>query len=200
MAQELGTARTLPQAGQWGKEKNMLSMWQRISISLAQPVDVAVLVYFRIAFYSLMCWEAWRFLAGNWVGLNIAGKDFYFTYWPLTFVHPWPGNGMHIHLYVMAAVAFALVLGLFYRVLATLFFLLFTYLFLLEKVLYLNHFYLGCLLAFLMIFVPAHKNYSLDAWRTPSRRTSTIPAWPIWLLRFQVGVPYFFGGIAKLNS
>src|SRR5262249_32657684 len=70
----------------------------------------------------------------------------------------------------------------------------------LEKVLYLNHFYLGCLLAFLMIFVPAHKNYSLDAWRTPSRRTSTIPAWPIWLLRFQVGVPYFFGGIAKLNS
>ena len=83
---------------------------------------------------------------------------------------------------------------------ATLFFLLFTYFFLVDKALYLNHFYLGCLLSFLMIFVPAHRSYSLDAWRKPSWRTSAIPAWPIWLLRFQVGVPYFFGGIAKLNS
>jgi vitamin K-dependent gamma-carboxylase-like protein len=199
MAQELGTIRTPPQTGQWGGEEKVLSLRQRISISLSRPVDIAGLVYFRIAFYSLMCWEAWRFLAGNWVGLNFVGKEFYFTYWPLTFVQPWPGNGMYIHLYVMAAVAFGLVLGLFYRVLATLFFLLFTYLFLLEKALYLNHFYLGCLLSFLMIFVPAHRAYALDAWRNPSWRTRTIPAWPIWLLRFQVGVPYFFGGIAKLN-
>jgi hypothetical protein len=26
-----------------------------------------------------------------------------------------------------------------------------------------------------------------------------VPAWTVWLLRFQVGVIYFFGGIAKLN-
>jgi hypothetical protein len=118
MAQELRTARTPSQTGQWGGGEKVLSLRQRISISLSRPVDIAGLVYFRIAFYSLMCWEAWRFLAGNWVGLNFVGKEFYFTYWPLTFVHPWPGNGLYIHLYVMAAVAFGLALGLFYRVLA----------------------------------------------------------------------------------
>jgi len=107
---------------------------------------------------------------------------------------------MIIHISAMAAVSFCLVLGFLYRLLAATFFLLFTYLFLLEQSLYLNHFYLGCLLSFLMIFVPAHRDCSLDAWRQPSRRTRRIPAWSFWLLRFQVGIPYFFGGVAKLNS
>ena len=30
--------------------------------------------------------------------------------------------------------------------------------------------------------------------------SSTVPAWTIWLLRFQIGVPYFYGGLAKLNA
>ena len=115
MVQELGTVRTPLQEGQWERAGKVLPLWQRIFVSLSRPVDIAGLVYFRIAFYSLMCWEAWRLLAGNWVGLYFADKDFYFTYWPLTFVHPWPGNGMRIHVYAMAAVSLGLVLGLFYR-------------------------------------------------------------------------------------
>jgi vitamin K-dependent gamma-carboxylase len=175
-------------------------MFQRLSVVLSQPVDIAGLIYFRIAFYAIMLWEAWRFLTGSWVGLYFTDKAFCFTYWPFTFVHPWPGNGLTIHLYVTAAVAFCLILGLFYRVSAVLFFLLFTYLFLLEKALYLNHFYFACLVAFLMIFLPAHRDFSLDVWRNPHTRTQTVPAWTLWLLRFQVGVPYFFGGLSKLNT
>jgi hypothetical protein len=173
---------------------------QRVSAALDKPVDAAGLVYFRIVFYTIMLWEAWRFLAGNWVGFHFSNKDFYFPYWPFTFVCPWPGDGMTIHIYVMAIVSLCLIVGLFYRVSAVIFFFLFTYIFLLEKALYLNHFYLGCLLAFLMIFVPAHRDFSLDALRKPQWRARVVPAWSLWLLRFQVGVPYFFGGIAKLNA
>jgi vitamin K-dependent gamma-carboxylase len=177
-----------------------LSLQQRVARSLSQPVDSAGLVYFRIAFYSIMLWEAWRFLTENWVGFHFSHKVFYFTYWPFVFVHPWPGEGMTIHITAMAVVAIFLILGLLYRVNATLFFFLLTYIFLLERALYLNHFYLVCLLAFLMIFVPAHRDFSLDAWRFPQWRTRVVPAWSIWLLRFQIGVPYFFGGLAKLNG
>jgi len=30
-------------------------------------------------------------------------------------------------------------------------------------------------------------------------RSETVPAWALWLLRFQVAIPYVYGGIAKLN-
>jgi hypothetical protein len=50
-----------------------------------------------------------------------------------------------------------------------------------------------------MIFLPLDRRWSLDARRHPERSSSTVPAWVLWLLRFQIGVPYFFGGIAKLN-
>jgi hypothetical protein len=90
--------------------------------------------------------------------------------------------------------------GLFYRLSAVLAFLGICYVFLLDKALYLNHVYLTCLLAFLMIFLPAGQMWSLDAWRNRATRRRVVPAWVLWLLRFQLAVPYFFGGIAKLNK
>ncbi len=62
-----------------------------------------------------------------------------------------------------------------------------------------NHLYLISLLAFLMILVPAHRAFSIDAARRPGLRSETLPAWALWLLRFQVAIPYVYGGIAKLN-
>ena len=88
----------------------------------------------------------------------------------------------------------------FYRLSATAFFLIITYVFLLEKARYLNHLYLVSLIAFLMIFVPAHRHFSLDALRSRDIRSKIVPAWSIWLLRFQVGIPMFLGGIAKINA
>ena len=83
---------------------------------------------------------------------------------------------------------------------ATLFFAGFTYVFLLDKANYLNHFYLIALISFVMILVPAHRSFSVDARINPALRSSTVPAWALWLVRFQVGIAYFYAGIAKLNS
>ena len=164
------------------------------------PVDIACLVYFRIAFYGIMLWEVWRFIDHDWVRRYFTDKEFYFTYWPFDFLRPLPGDGMMILFYCMGAAAAFAALGLFYRVSAGVFFLMITYVFLLEQARYLNHLYLVCLIAFLMIFVPAHRYFSLDALLNPKMRSEVVPAWSIWLLRFQVGIPMLFGGIAKLNA
>ncbi len=174
----------------------------RLRAFLGRPVDAAGLAYFRVAFGAIMFWEMWRFLdpAHGWVESYYTGKDFYFAYWPFTFVVPLPEPWIYLAFIGTMVVAAMFAAGLFYRVAAPLLFVGLAYIFLLDKARYLNHFYLIVLLAFLMIWLPAHRCFSLDARRTPSLRSDTVPAWPVYLLMFQVGVPYFFGGVAKLNA
>jgi len=97
-----------------------------------QPVDASFRAYFRIAFGSIMVWETWRFIQNDWVEYFFAGKEFYFTYWPLGFLRPWPQDLMYIHLVLMGIFASFMLLGFCYRISATAFFLMITYLFLLE--------------------------------------------------------------------
>ena len=72
--------------------------------------------------------------------------------------------------------------------------------FLLDQARYLNHFYLISLVSFLLVFVPAERALSVDALLRPRMRSDVTPAWTLWLLRAQIGIPYFYGGIAKLNN
>ncbi len=90
-------------------------------------------------------------------------------------------------------------LGLYYRISALLLCLGTTSAFLMEKSVYINHTYLYCLTAFLMIFIPAHKAWSLDVKRKPQLEQSSVPAWMLWILLFQISVVYIFAGLAKLN-
>ncbi len=98
------------------------------------------------------------------------------------------------------SLAACIALGLCYRAATVLFFLGFTYVFLLDQTDYLNHFYLVCLYSFLLTLVPAHRAFSVDAVLRPKLRKSNVPAWSLWVMRAQICVVYFMGGIAKLNS
>jgi len=167
---------------------------------LLAPVDSASLVFFRIAFGGMMLWEVWRYFDHGWIERFWVEPLFHFSYYGLNWIRPWPGAGMELHWLGLGVLALFIMLGAWYRVSATLFFIGFTYVFLLDQARYLNHFYLVSLISFLMIFVPAHRYFSIDALFEPELRTRLVPAWSIWLLRFQVGIPYFFGGIAKLNA
>ena len=119
-----------------------------------------------------------------------AGKEFYFTYWPLAFLRPWPQDFMYIHLVLMGIFASFMLLGFCYRISAAAFFLMTAYLFLLEQARYLNHLYLVCPLSFLMIVLPTNRGFSLDGLLRPSIKAVT-PVWSLWLLRFQIAVPMF---------
>ena len=167
---------------------------------LFSSVDIASLVYFRIVFGSIMLWEVWRYFEHNWIARYWIKPRLHFTYPGFDWVQPWPGQGMYIHFIGLGILATCILLGLCYRISAVLFCLGFTYIFLLEKARYLNHFYLICLISFLLIFIPSHRLLSLDAWRYPRIQRHTVPAWMLWLLRFQLAIPYFYGGLAKINS
>jgi hypothetical protein len=165
-----------------------------------RPVSVTPLACFRIAFGVLMACEVARYFLFGWIRRDYVEPRFHFTYLGFSWVQPWPGWAMYVHFAVLGALAIMIALGAFCRVATILFFLGFTYVFLLDEAYYLNHFYLIVLLAFLLSLVPAHAAWSVDAWRSPPLRRSLVPAWTIWLLRFQMGVPYFFGGLAKLSG
>lgn len=166
---------------------------------LSKPVDIAFLVYFRIAFGVIMMWEVWRYFSNGWIYRYWIEPTFHFTYFGFHWVRPLPGNGMYILWVLMGLLAFFIAIGLWYRLSTILFFLAFSYSFLLEATRYLNHFYLICLVSFVLIFLPANKAFSVDALNKPAIRQKFVPSWTLWLLRAQVGVAYFYGGLAKLN-
>lgn len=173
------------------------SSWQR---RLCAPVDIAGLIFFRMAFGIVLLVEMLRFLAFDWVNTTFAAARFHFTYYGFEWVRPLPGVGMTALFVALAILAVMITVGCCYRWAVGLFWLGFTYVFLLEKAVYLNHFYLVCLVSFLLIFLPAQRCWSWDAWRTPQLRSDWMPTWALWLLRLQIAIPYVYGGIAKLDS
>jgi hypothetical protein len=170
----------------------------RLSHTLFAPVDNGWLVYFRILFGIEMLWTVWKHYDGFRLQFNI-NSPFLFKYYGFEWVQTWPEFWMWFHLGAMGILAVFIILGLLYRLSMSLFCLGFTYLFLLNQANYLNHYYLVCLLALVMIFIPAHQSFSVDALFRRRIRSSVAPQWAFWLLRIQVGIPYFFGGIAKIN-
>lgn len=161
------------------------------------PVDVASLACFRIAFGAVMAWEVVRYFQKGWISTYYIAPQFHFTYYGFGWVKPWPGPWMYVHFAVLGLASLGIAAGLWYRLSAVVFFLGFTYVFLLEQTNYLNHFYLITLLGFVMIFLPANRALSLDAWLRPALRSDYVPAWTLWILRIQIGLPYFFGGVAS---
>jgi len=172
----------------------------RLWRALFTPVDIASLAVFRIGFGLLMAWDLFIYLDSGAVKELYIDPRFHFAWLLFDWVKPWPGIGMYLHYYALTALALCIAAGLLYRVSAALFCAGFTYLLLLERATYLNHWYLICLLSFLLIFVPAHHALSIDSKLRPRLRSDQAPAWALWLLRAQMGVVYFFGGIAKLNA
>jgi len=164
------------------------------------PVDNASLCIFRIGFGLMMTAWAGEYLFSGRVGYLYVQPKFHFTYYLFDWVRPWPGVGMHLHFVALLALTLCIAVGLRYRMASTLFAMGFTYFFLLERTNYQNHYYLLMIVSWVMTLLPAHRSFSLDARRCPDIRSSTAPAWTLWLLRFHIALPYFFGGVAKLDA
>ncbi len=167
---------------------------------LFEPSNIAILVYFRIIFGAVMLWEVFRYFEHDWIDKYWIEPTFHFTYYGFDWLRPWPGDGMIFHFIAMGILSVCIMIGFKYRISTILFFFAFSYMFLLEQSRYLNHFYLISLISFVMVFVPAHKALSFDSWWNKKIRTDFVPAWSLWLLRIQIGVPYFFGGVAQINE
>ena len=86
-------------------------------------------------------------------------------------------------------------IGYRYRYAIILLFLSFTYIELMDKTTYLNHYYLISCISFLMIFLPSATYFAID-----SRKNIKIPRWTIDSLKFLIIIVYIYAGLAKINS
>ncbi len=172
----------------------------RILNWLETPVHSAPLAMFRIVFGLVMLISTVRFWLLGWIEDQYITPVFHFKYYGFEWVEPLGATGMYLIFLVMGISALGIMLGAFYRLSAITFFLVFTYVELLDKAYYLNHYYFVSITAFLLTLVPAHRYFSVDVWRNPSIECSEVPRWTIATFKFQLAIVYIFAGIAKINS
>ena len=173
---------------------------ERIRESALRSVDIASLAAFRIIFGAVMFAGIIRFLFTGWIEKMYGEPHYFFTYPGFSWVTPFPVWAMYVHYSALALLALAIALGAFHRIACTLFVVGFTYTQLIDITNYLNHHYLVVLVGVLLALLPANAAWSIDARRQPAIRRDTVPAWMLWLLRFQIGVVYVFAGLAKAKS
>jgi len=149
----------------------MKNIINQISQRIMTPSDVASLVVFRVGFGLLMFWEITRYFYFGWVEDLFAKPQFHFQYEWFRWVVPFPGDGMYLLFAALGILALMIMFGLFYRIATILFFLGYTYVFLIDQATYNNHFYMICMLSFVMIVAPLHKSWSLDVLRGAETHT-----------------------------
>ncbi|MCA9946454.1 MAG: HTTM domain-containing protein [Anaerolineales bacterium] len=203
-----------------------------VAKNLVRPVDIGPLVALRVAFGLLMAASMVRFMLRGWVAELYVQPSYHFTYAGFGWIRPLPPAGMWLVFIILAVLGLTITAGFLTRISLAAFFLLFTYVELIDKAYYLNHYYFVSLFSFLLIFLPLGGAWSLDGRLTQcqqsdrslnkksqilqitqiknlvnlrnllinSQRSQTVPAWMVWLVRLQLGLVYFFAGVAKINA
>lgn len=170
-------------------------MWDRF---LFKRIDNSPLVIFRIFFGILIGMECYGAILTGWVKRTLIDPQFTFTFIGFEWLQPLPGNGMYIYFLVMGTLGLCIALGYKYRFSIVSFTLLWTVVYLMQKTSYNNHYYLLILISFIMIFLPANKDYAFDAHQDPSKRSITMPAYVKWVIVFQLFIVYTYAAVAKL--
>jgi hypothetical protein len=174
-------------------------MFDRLGRILRAPAHIAPLVTFRIFFGILMMFSTARFMALGWIEDHYTDPVFHFKYYGFEWVEPLSASWLYaLHILLFLA-ALGVTLGLFFRVSALLVFVLFSYFELIDLTYYLNHYYFVSLVSGLLVISPAHRYLSLDVLRKPGLYCNQVPAFSIWIFRFQLALVYLYAGIAKIN-
>lgn len=166
---------------------------------LSNNKSAVTLAFFRLAFGLMMFFSIIRFVSYGWVEKFYITPEFHFSYFGFEWVKPF-GNATYILFIVCGLSALMVALGYFYRIAIVVFFMSFTYIELMDKTTYLNHYYFISLVSFILIFLPANATYSIDAYRNPDKNFEKVPAWTIDCIKLMLGIVYFYAGLAKLNS
>ncbi|MBL0910988.1 MAG: HTTM domain-containing protein [Bacteroidia bacterium] len=161
------------------------------------PGAAWTLAFFRLGFGLLMCLSLLRFAGKGWIYELYVLPKVYFPFYGFEWVKPLPEPLMYAAFGLLVLFSLGIALGFYYRFSAVAFFLLFTYVELIDKTNYLNHYYFISLAAFLLIFLPAHAVASFDA--RAGRVRQAVRRYHYLALLLQVGSVYFFAGIAKIK-
>ena len=160
--------------------------------------DAAPLAVFRIGFGVMMCFSIIRFWYHGWIEKLYIQPKFHFKYYGFDWVKSL-GDYNYLLFFICGISALFVAFGLKYRLAIITFFLSFTYIELIDKTTYLNHYYFISILSFLMIFLPANAYFSVDNILRKQYMTK-IPKWTIDSIKLLLGIVYVYAGLAKINS
>jgi Vitamin K-dependent gamma-carboxylase len=174
-------------------------MYRKLQAYLNTPANAASLAFYRIAFGIMMFLSMVRFALNDWIDKFYIAPVFHFTYYGFSWVKP---VGIYTYgIFILCAIAALMVtFGYRYRLGIILFFLSFTYIELMDKTTYLNHYYFISVVSFVMIFLPANAFFSADAKRNPKLFSNYVPRYTVDILKILIAIVYFYAGLAKLNS
>ncbi len=171
---------------------------QIISAYLNTTSRAATLAAFRILFGVLMLLGLVRFLSKGWVYKFYIEPNFHFKYYGFSWVVSW-GVYTYVLFFIAIISCVAIILGYKYRLAIILFFLSFTYIELIDKTTYLNHYYFISVLSFLLCFLPLNVTFSLDAYYK-NKSYRNVSKWTVDAIKVLIGIVYVYAGLAKLNS
>lgn len=174
-------------------------MLNAINTYLNKTTETAPLAVFRIFFGVMMLGSIIRFWANGWIEKLYIEPRFFFSYYGFEWVKPL-GNFTYLLFIICGLASLFVALGFKYRIAIITFFLSFTYIELMDKTTYLNHYYFISCLSFLMIWLPANAYFSLDSKLKPKKTFQRIPQWTVDSIKALLFIVYFYAGLAKLNS
>jgi hypothetical protein len=167
---------------------------------LSESVSPAPLVILRVVFGLLMFASTLRFMLKAWVHQMYVAPQFFFPYYGFEWVKPLSEWYMYAAFVILLIASLGIAFGFLYRVSSVIFFIVFTYVELIDKTNYLNHYYFVSIISFLLIWVPAHRYFSLDNKIFKMPEINAIPRVYIVIFQLQMALVYFFAGIAKINT
>ncbi|MBU3742323.1 MAG: HTTM domain-containing protein [Candidatus Kapabacteria bacterium] len=177
-----------------------MRLLRRLHDVVTAPVSIAPLAVARVLFGAAMTFSCVRFIALGWIEEQYIAPTWHFPYYGFEWVRSLGDPGMYLLYGAMTLAAIGVMLGAFYRVSIITFLLTFTYVELIDKTYYLNHYYFVSLAAALFSIVPAHRRFSLDVLRRPLLAVDTVPRWCVDVFKLQLGIVYVYAGIAKMTS
>jgi len=172
----------------------MSSKWNRL---LFTQVDNSALVLFRMIFGLLLAAEAFGSMALGAVDRLFIEPQFTFTFIGFEFLEPLPGIWMYALYSLMGIAGLMVMLGFKYRMAIVFYAIAWAYVYLLQKSSYNNHCYLIMLLNFLMVYLPANRSASLDAYFNPSIRKEHMSRWIYYFIIAFLFIIYSYASIAK---
>ena len=160
--------------------------------------SAAPLAVFRMFFGFLMLISIIRFWSKGWIHSLYIEPIFHFSYYGFESVKP---LGLYTYgLFIICGISsFFVGIGYKYRLSVLIFFLSFTYIELMDKTTYLNHYYFVSVVSFIMLFVPCNAMFSYDA-ISAQKSYKTVPKWTVDTLKLMLGIVYFYAGVTKINS
>ena len=173
-------------------------MAKNLNTYLNKTTDVSPLVIFRIGFGIMMCYGIIRFWIKGWIETIYIQPNFHFSYFGFEWVKPL-GNFTYILFIICCLATIFIALGFKYRIAIITFFLSFTYIELMDKTIYLNHYYFISMMSFLMIFLPLNASFSLDSYLV-KKSYKLVPNWTIDTIKIMLTIVYLYAGLAKINS